>query len=141
MLAASGAYISFAPHRYCESCQKADPSLTITVKPPTRKSGRSTQKRDYANLHTGVPGEGDANRWLKLLQSKTFKKDPFRRMKGSELNLEWVQTDEDALKEPVVVETPQGLDLKMPHKALTVNEVAQIVGTDTPVEVIGKCKL
>lgn len=58
-------------------------------------------------------------------------------MKGSDLGLEWLENDEDAMKEPIVVEDPEGLGMKMPDADFTVSDVADIVGHETPVEVIG----
>lgn len=72
-----------------------------------------------------------------MLEGKSIKDDPFKRMQGSEVGLEWLEADEDAMREPIVIEVPEGLGMKMPPKSLTVDEVAEIVGEETPVEVIG----
>jgi hypothetical protein len=58
-------------------------------------------------------------------------------MKGSDAGLEWLETDENAMKEPIVIENPEGLGMKMPDAKLTVSDVADIVGHETPLEVIG----
>lgn len=58
-------------------------------------------------------------------------------MNGSDVGLEWLENDEDAMKEPVVIEDPEGLGMKMPDADFTVSDVADIVGHETPVEVIG----
>jgi F-box/leucine-rich repeat protein 10/11 len=58
-------------------------------------------------------------------------------MKGSDLRLEWLETDDSAMREPIVVETPEGLGMKMPPNDFTVDDVVELVGEDTPVEVIG----
>ena len=71
-----------------------------------------------------------------MMQGKTIKPDPFKRMKGADVTLEWLENDESAMKEPVVIEKPDGLGMKMPED-ITVSDVAEIVGEDTPVEVIG----
>ncbi len=71
-----------------------------------------------------------------MMQGKDIKSDPFKRMQGSDVTLEWLETDETALREPIVIVEPDGLGMKMPEN-LTVNDVAEIVGEDTPVEVIG----
>jgi hypothetical protein len=58
-------------------------------------------------------------------------------MKGSDVSLEWIDSDPDALKEPIVIETPDGLGMKMPGSDFTVQDVAETIGEDHPVEVIG----
>lgn len=72
-----------------------------------------------------------------MLEGKEIKADPFKRMKGSEVGIEWLETDETAMLEPVIIESTEGLGMKMPPKDFTVNDVAELVGEDTPVEVIG----
>jgi len=71
------------------------------------------------------------------LEGKTIKDDSFKRMKGSEVGLEWLESDASAMREPFVVENPEGLGMKMPDEAFSIDDVAEIVGADTPVEVIG----
>lgn len=122
-------------HRYCQSCVLEKPSRTITFKPPARKSARKRAQPDYANLNAGV--EADPSRWLRVIQSKPIKDDEFRRMNGSDVGLEWLENDENAMKEPIVIENPEGLGMKMPDANFSVSDVADIVGNETPVEVIG----
>lgn len=116
------------------------PSRTVTRKAPTRKSSRKRTQRDYANLDSGV--SFDRVRWARVLGEKETKGDPFRRMHGTELSLAWVEEDETAMREPIVIEKPDGLGMKMPSTDLTVDDVAELVGEDTPLEVIGRstCK-
>lgn len=76
-------------------------------------------------------------RWLRMMQGKTIKPDPFKRMDGSDVTVEWLETDPFALREPIVVETSDGLGLEMP-KDITVAEIAETLGENTPVEVIGE---
>jgi hypothetical protein len=121
--------------RYCEACTKADPTRIMTFKTPARKSSRKRTQRDYANLNSGLGS--DPNRWLRMLETKEIKKDPFKRLQGSDLE-SWLEDDEDALREPIIIEQPEGLGMKMPPKDLTVEHVAEYIGEDTPLEVIGK---
>lgn len=58
-------------------------------------------------------------------------------MKGSDVNTEWLERDPDALKEPVIIENPEGLGMRMPPKEFTVADVADCIGPETPLEVIG----
>lgn len=71
-----------------------------------------------------------------MLQNKPIKPDTFKRMEGSEVTLEWLESDPTAMREPIVIENPEGLGMEMP-KDITVSEIAEILGESTPVEVIG----
>jgi F-box/leucine-rich repeat protein 10/11 len=71
------------------------------------------------------------------LESKTFTVDEFRRMTGSDLTEEWLENDSTAMTEPVIVEQADSLGMMMPSTTLTVPEIANILGHETPVEVIG----
>lgn len=124
------------PYRYCDSCMKDDMSRVVTFKTPARKSARKRAQRDYANLNVGLGGS-DPNRWLRMMENKVIKKSPFRKMKGSELD-SWLEVEpEDAMKEPIIIEKPDGLGMKMPPEGLTVENVAEYVGESVPLEVIG----
>jgi F-box/leucine-rich repeat protein 10/11 len=83
----------------------------------------------------------DGSKWIRILETKEIKPNSFKRMKGSEVNVEWVEQDPDALKEPIIIEKPDGLGMRMPQKGFAVADVAEIVGPDTPLEVIGGCYL
>jgi hypothetical protein len=43
------------------------------------------------------------------------------------------------MTEPVVVENAEGLGMRMPAQDFTIDNVVELVGADTPVEVIGEC--
>ena len=73
-----------------------------------------------------------------MLKDKIIKPDNFRRIHGSNLTVEWLNDDISALSEPIVIEEPEGLGMSMPSSEFTVSDVAEIVGSDTPVEVMGK---
>lgn len=121
--------------RFCQKCIEEKPSRTITRKAPARKSSRIKTQRDYASLDSGI--SFDPARWLRILQEKRTDGDPFRRMYGGDLRLSWLDEDEMAMREPIVIEKPEGLEIKMPSSDLTVNEIAELVGKDVAVEVIG----
>jgi hypothetical protein len=63
----------------------------------------------------------------------------FKRMKGSEVGFEWLN-DDTAMREPIVIESPEGLGMKMPPSDFTVKDVAESVGEDTSIEVIGESR-
>ena len=109
-----------------------------TLKPPARKSSRKRTQPDYANLHAGLDAlSTDGTKWLRVIETKDIKPDSFRRLKGSEVNSGWLEQDPEAFREPIVIESPEGLGMRMPNKDFTVADVAEIVGPQTPVEVIG----
>ena len=101
-----------------------------------RKSSRNRPIRDYVNLHSGA-NSSDPHRWSSLLESKTFSKDEFKRLRGSDLSEEWLYNDATAMTEPVIIEKADGLGMMMPSSSLTVPEIANILGPETPLEVIG----
>lgn len=119
---------------YCKACLEVDPTRVITFKAPARKSTRKRTRRDYANLNSGQGS--DPNRWMRILEDKTIKDDPFQRLKGNVVGLEWLADDENAMREPIVIESPDGLGMKMPPEYFTVDDVVQLIGDHTPVEVI-----
>jgi hypothetical protein len=124
--------------RYCQPCRAAHPSLKPTLKPPARKSARKRTQLDYANLNAGLDASStDGTKWLRIIETKDIKPDAFRRLTGTEVNSDWLEQDPEALKEPIVIESPEGLGMRMPDKGLTVADIADIVGSHTPVEVIG----
>ncbi|KAH7927694.1 Clavaminate synthase-like protein [Leucogyrophana mollusca] len=134
LCAGNGTDVETIDKWFCKSCVQENPSRTITLKPPARKSSRKRTQLDYANLHSGV--ESDASRWLRVIQAKPIQHDQFKRMLGSDVGVEWLETDETAMREPIVIESPKGLGMKMPDPDFTVSDVADTVGHDTPVEVI-----
>ena len=71
-----------------------------------------------------------------MMENKVIKNAPFRRMKGSELD-SWLDDDEAAMKEPIIFEKPDGLGMKMPPEGLTVEHIAEYIGEDVSLEVIG----
>ncbi|KAM6500801.1 jumonji superfamily protein [Amanita muscaria] len=119
---------------YCKTCIEAVPTRSITFKAPTRRSSRKKTQRDYANLNCGQMS--DPHRWLKMLEGKVIKEDPFKRMVGSAVSIDWLENDEDAMTEPIVIENPEGLGMRMPPKEFFVKDVVEKVGAETPVEVI-----
>ncbi|KAG8760511.1 JmjC domain-containing histone demethylation protein 1 [Serendipita sp. 396] len=169
---------------FCKSCVEQDPSRTMTLKPPPRKSGRKKAPVDStgsdtvmsephpaapatepaaaaaspevaapatnATISAGAgagaaptstttpapPSPPEVNKWIAIAESKKYSPDNFRRMNGSDIGMEWILRDESAMKEPIVIEAPEGLGMKMPPKEMTVRDVANEVGPDTHVEVI-----
>ncbi|WAQ87237.1 hypothetical protein PtA15_8A139 [Puccinia triticina] len=134
---------------FCGSCTKKDPNLQPIYKEPPRKSSRAKAKRiNYADLSNDPLTDPD--RFVKLANSKTNVIDgfdvpstgphkPFRKMKPAELSLEWLVNDPQAMTEPIVIDDRDGLvaqGMRMPSSELTITQIAELVGPETPVEVI-----
>lgn len=153
-------------YRFCKPCIEADPSRVMTMKPPPRKSGRRKNHTEPRTVDTvmsdgtqpveepgpatnpqilptasptvsAMPAAAEMNKWISIAESARYAPDNFRRMSGSDIGFEWILRDENAMKEPIVVESPEGLGMKMPSKDLTVRDIANEIGPDTHVEVIG----
>ncbi|KAF9578567.1 JmjC domain-containing histone demethylation protein 1 [Lunasporangiospora selenospora] len=107
--------------------------------PVLRKSSRKLGKINYADLVNGVVSHQD--KWRVLLESHQFLPDNFERIAGKDLTLEWLRSTK--FKDPVIIQQSTSddnsgveLDMKMPLGGLTVDDVRDAVGADTPVEVI-----
>ncbi|GAA5994805.1 hypothetical protein JCM5350_001883 [Sporobolomyces pararoseus] len=116
----------------------ASTSAAPSTTPNVRKSGRATKSQiDYSNLHMHLPASVD--RWSHVIAARTasgqIKPDQFKRKKPEELTMEWIYGEEGML-EPFVVETPEGLGMSMPKREITVGEIAELIGPQTPLEVI-----
>lgn len=136
--------------RYCKPCLQKHPTLAVTFKLPIRKSSRKRVPPPYLAASSEPSSSSGLNKWIKIIESKTIVPDRFRRMAGSEVTKEWLQSDDDAFREPVVIEKPEGLGMRMPGwkegeegaglgegHSFDVDDVCRIVGGETPVEVIG----
>lgn len=75
-----------------------------------------------------------------MMQGKAIKPDTFKRMEGSDVTLEWLESDPSAMREPIIIEKPDGLGMKMPED-ITVGDIAEALGRNTAVEVIGELLL
>ncbi len=69
-----------------------------------------------------------------MMEGKPIKADKFKRMKGADVSIEWLNEDETAMTEPIVVETPDGFGMKMPGSEFTVEDVVEDVGDAVPVD-------
>ena len=90
-----------------------------------RKTTREHLVLNYAALDSGL-SSGDERRWAKLLATKRFLPDNFPRYRGEEINLAWAR--QTGMQEPLVFESPEGLDMVMPDPSITVREIADILG-------------
>ena len=76
-----------------------------------------------------------------MLQGKSIANDHFKRLNGEQVNLDCVNCDPYWFREPVVIEEPEGLVMKIPGRYLSIESIAYTLGRDTPVEVIGTLSL
>ncbi|KAJ3517353.1 hypothetical protein NMY22_g13986 [Coprinellus aureogranulatus] len=94
-------------------------------------------EEDVAGLcQLGRGASTDPRRFLKQMEGKRIRTSPFRKMKGEDVNLEWLEEDETAMTEPIVIETPEGLGMKMPDSEFTADDVASELGAEASVEVM-----
>lgn len=132
---------------YCTSCLQLNASLVITFKPPARKSARKRTQLNYATLDGEGASSSNPDKWTKMIENKPLAPDRFKRMKGEEVSVKWMNEDETAFREPIVIEDARGLGMRMPcwpsedgvggaTVPFDVRDVAQVVGEETPVEVI-----
>ncbi|KAG9003942.1 JmjC domain-containing histone demethylation protein 1 [Tulasnella sp. JGI-2019a] len=141
---------------YCKDCLQKNPKLTITYKLPTRKSSRKRAQPGYLSSTSTASPVSSVNKWLKVIETRPLAKDSFQRKLGSEVSKLWIQADDTAFREPFVIESPEGLGMRMPGwkegqdgnssgdqasgdpggPSFCVDDVCRIVGGDTPVEVI-----
>lgn len=68
----------------------------------------------------------DASRWAKALEGKTMSDKTFQVLKGADVGIEWLESDPTAMLQPFIVETPEGLGMKMPDPDFTVDDVADV---------------
>ncbi|TPX58747.1 hypothetical protein PhCBS80983_g02920 [Powellomyces hirtus] len=114
-------------------CKLCEPQHGKSVfKEPTRKSTRDKTQVNYNELNEGIAVE--EYRFTKILQARKFAQESFQRLKGEDLTLEWAR--KDGLREPVIIESPEGLDIQMPDKRLIVDQVANICGRTRQVDAI-----
>eukprot|EP00842_Homolaphlyctis_polyrhiza_P004250 jgi/Hompol1/4826/HPOL_003972-RA len=95
-----------------------------------RRSRRPRELVHYSELGIS-PMAGDELKWTKILRRRVFADDDFKRMQGQDMTLDWVR--EHGLQEPIVFETPEGLDMQMPSPDLTVDDVARMCGEEQQV--------
>ncbi|KAA1103207.1 JmjC domain-containing histone demethylation protein 1 [Puccinia graminis f. sp. tritici] len=134
---------------FCGNCTKKDPNLQAIYKEPPRKSSRAKAKKiNYSDLSNDPLTDPD--RFVKLADTKknvidgfdvpsTGPHKAFRKMKPEELSLEWLVNDPQAMTEPIVIDDSAGLraqGMRMPSPELTISQIAELVGPETPVEVI-----
>ncbi|KAI9360390.1 hypothetical protein DFJ73DRAFT_815517 [Zopfochytrium polystomum] len=115
---------------HCPECTVIN-GPSIMRPPPVVRPQRETRALiNYSELNRGVAE--DERRWAKVVQTKRFSPNKFPYMNGEDLTVEWARRT--GLREPVIVEEPDGLEMTMPPSTLTVDEVADLCGRDRIIE-------
>ncbi|KAJ1553636.1 JmjC domain-containing histone demethylation protein 1, partial [Cladochytrium tenue] len=91
---------------------------------------KSRTQIDYSELNRGVAE--DEQRWAKLVAAKRFAPNKFPYVNGEDVTLDWVRRT--GLREPFIVEDPDGLDMRMPDPSITVSDIADACGRDRVIE-------
>ncbi|CAG8493840.1 11012_t:CDS:2 [Diversispora eburnea] len=104
---------------HCPECSKGHGPSTYKV----RKSLREHSRVNYADLDNGLTG--NPYKWKRVIDTKTFSRPKFPKIRGEHLTLDWVQWH--GLEEPIIIEKPDGLDMKMPPRDITVSNIAEAV--------------
>ncbi|KAJ3192629.1 JmjC domain-containing histone demethylation protein 1 [Irineochytrium annulatum] len=87
---------------------------------------------NYSELNHGAAE--DEKKWVKLLSTKRFVPNKFKRLLGHEATAAWAKST--GIREPVIIEDPDGLGMIMPSSSLTVSQVADACGRDRVIEVM-----
>lgn len=71
-----------------------------------------------------------------ILLSKTVDIFPICKLKGKELSKEWIETN--GLVEPILIEEhASSLGMKVPDSSVTISDVANTIGVEFPLKIIG----
>ncbi|KAJ1952641.1 JmjC domain-containing histone demethylation protein 1, partial [Dipsacomyces acuminosporus] len=101
--------------------------------PALRRSSRSHTNVDYTKLNEGQPAT--FNQYLLRLDAHEFMEDEFEHLSdGLAVTADWVR-NRDA-NDPFIVDSPEGLGLRMPAQNTTVDDIAGLVGEDSKVSVM-----
>ncbi|KAF9421924.1 JmjC domain-containing histone demethylation protein 1, partial [Podila epigama] len=117
---------------HCAKCEPtAGPSTLL------RKSSRKSGKINYADLVNGIVSHQD--KWRVQLDSYQYLPNKFERVSGKDVTMEWLRAT--GFKAPIIIAqdedgTTDGLEMRMPPVSMTVDDVRDAVGSETPIEVI-----
>lgn len=103
---------------------------------PTRRSRREHRRFNYADLFSEKKAIEIPKDRLQTLDTFPFSPDTFPRIHGEQLTLEWLRSSGTPLDTPIIIPTPEGLDIEMPSSSLSPRDVASMMGPTSPVEVM-----
>ncbi|KAJ2089912.1 JmjC domain-containing histone demethylation protein 1 [Coemansia sp. RSA 986] len=117
---------------HCKRCvEKHGPSSYKG--PALRRSSRKHAGVDYSKLNEGQPAT--FNQYLLRLDDHEFDEDNFEHLKdGHTVTADWIKHRET--NDPFIVESPDGLGMKMPDSDTTVSDIAKLIGEDTSISVM-----
>lgn len=84
------------------------------------------------------PSGSKSNPWKAVAESRPLTKTHFRKMKPEQLTVDWLENDPQAFMEPIFIDHAQGLDMKVLPSDIKISEIAELVGPDKPLDVIGE---
>lgn len=93
---------------------------------PQRRSQRNTERVNYKHIDEGVVST--AQRFQKILAEREFAQESFKRVRGGEFTLDYIRGN--GWSEPVMVDRPDGLGMRMPSSSFSVSDVVSIVGIE-----------
>lgn len=115
---------------YCEACTSLGKGST---KLRDERPKRARSGIDYSALDAGEHVNSLRHSYTSLIESRQFAKPMLRSISGRDLTIDYL--NEFGFTEPIVIHHAEGLDMVMPQD-LTVDHVAELVGTEIPIEVM-----
>lgn len=115
---------------HCQECTILNGPSILRPSPIARPQRETRTMINYSELHQGVAE--DERRFAKMISTKRFAPNKFPYMNGEDVTLEWMR--KTGLKEPIIIEEPDGLEMRMPPSSLTVEQVADLCGRDRIIE-------
>ncbi|KAI8612775.1 hypothetical protein BC830DRAFT_1244445, partial [Chytriomyces sp. MP71] len=120
--------IAFAKFHCPECTVLSGPSI---LRPPQQPRPQR-ETRTMIDYNEAASLAEDEHKYAKLLRAKRFAPNKFAYVDGDMVTMDWVRRT--GLREPFLVQNPDGLDMKMPPSSLTVDQVADACGRDKIVE-------
>lgn len=115
---------------FCESCAR-DGKGTTQIRDERPK--RAKLGIDYTALDSGQHVNSLRHAYTSLIESRPFGESLAQNIQGAALSKEYLH--ERGFTKPIIVNQVDGLDMSLPWD-LTVDKVAQLVGEETPIEVM-----
>ena len=86
-----------------------------------------------------APAQGPShNPWFDVAEAHKPIVDAFGYIRVEDLTQHWLENDPKALMQPFLIERPEGLDMKVLPADMQISEIADMVGRDRQLDVIGK---
>lgn len=115
---------------YCDGCAAQGKG---TTKFREERPKRAKLGIDYTALDSGQHINSLRHAYTSVIETRAFSTSLAKEMDGAKLSRAYLH--EHGFTEPIIVHDSQGLDMSIPQD-LTVDQVAELVGKETPVEVM-----